>query len=270
MKAKTVEELRLQAKRLGLTGYSRLRKEDLIKLLAAHKRRGSHPTVAARGAKQAKLQPKKISESKKRNVTVRSSGSKKAASAKLPPTQFAIDSEQKVESAKYAFAPPDVRVPEPAHTPDLGEDIDRLPPIQEPLLCLLPQKPGILHGYWVLPADLRRAPRPLVLRLIRAHDDRVEILEEITLAVQYGHRYFHLDPQIETGVISLQLGHYQADGRFVIAIDRGIARIPSLYASELTDRRWQVSEAQFRAMYHRAGGFIQDRRLGWSGSFSSR
>jgi hypothetical protein len=270
MKAKTVQELRLQAKRLGLTGYSGLRKEELIKLLADHRRRSAQSTLATQDAKQAKRQPGKISASKKGKATVRSSGGRKAASAKLPPAPLAADTEQQVESAKYAFAPRDVRLPEPAHAADLGEDIDRLPPIQEPLLCLLPQKPGILHGYWALPADPGGAPQPLVLRLIRAHDDRVEILEEIALAGQYGHRYFHLDPKIETGTISLQLGHYQADGRFVIAIDRGIARIPSLYASELTDRRWRVSETQFRAMYHRAGGFIQDRRLGWSGSFSSR
>ena len=183
-----------------------------------------------------------------------------------PPTQ-AADAEQQVESAKYAFAPPGT--PEPVYAADLGEDIDRLPAIREPLLCLLPQKPGVLHGYWVLPPALLDAEQSPRLRLATYTGDRLTVLGEQPVSTGRGHWYFHVEESVEPGALYLQLGRYRSDGEFVSIIERGIARIPSLYASTHTDRRWWVSDAQFRAMYRRAGGLERGARLGWAGSASS-
>jgi hypothetical protein len=78
-----------------------------------------------------------------------------------------------------------------------------------------------------------------------------------------------VDESADMGEVYLQLGYYEPDGRFVTATRRGIARIPSLYASSHTDRLWWVSEEQFRAMYRRAGGHVRGPRLGWAASISS-
>jgi len=94
-------------------------------------------------------------QKKSRRVPKIIAGTAPAKSSPVPPTtalaQSSTDVEQRVESAKYAFAPPGTNVQEPTYAADLGEDIERLPEIRESVLCLLPQKPGVLHGYWVLP-----------------------------------------------------------------------------------------------------------------------
>jgi hypothetical protein len=178
-----------------------------------------------------------------------------------------VDEEQ-IESAKYAIVPPGTAVPR-AEAADLNEDIDNLPPVTEPTLCLLPQKPGVLHGYWVLPPDSVPRAQSFKLRLGRIARDVFEIIDEIALPRERGHWYFHVDESADMGEVYLQLGHYEPDGRFVTATRRGIARIPSLYASSRTDRLWWVSEEQFRAMYRRAGGYVRGPRLGWAASISS-
>lgn len=176
--------------------------------------------------------------------------------------------EERVESAKYATVLPG-SVAQPAVAADLGEDIDNLPPVTEATLCLLPQKPGVLHGYWVIPPNTPLNTRSLKLRLGRIVRDAFVIVDEISLPHERGHWYFHLDESADIGEIYLQLGYYEADGSFVTATRRGIARIPSLHPSERTDRLWWVSEKQFRAMYQRAGGIVRAGRLGWAASISS-
>jgi hypothetical protein len=178
-----------------------------------------------------------------------------------------VDEEQ-VENAKYATVLPGTAAPR-RDTADLNEDIDNLPPVTEPMLCLLPQKPGVLHGYWIVPPNSIPYPQSLKLRLGRIARDAFEIIDEIALPDVRGHWYFHLDESADVGAVYLQLGFYEPDGRFVTATRRGIARIPSLYASDRTDRLWWVSEEQFRAMYRRAGGYVRGPRLGWAASISS-
>ncbi len=107
------------------------------------------------------------------------------------------------------------------------------------------------------------------LRLATYTGDKLTILEEYPLPSERGHFYFNIEEGIELGTVYLQLGRYQPNGEFVSIIERGVARIPSLYASTQTDRRWWVSDAQFREMYRRAGGLESDRQLGWAGSASS-
>jgi hypothetical protein len=270
MKAETIETLRAQAKKLGLTGYSKLRKEDLLKLIASRKRKDS-----AKSATKAKTR-KKVSrtipmQKKSRRIPGKTASAAlnkpSPVSVETPVTQTGAGAEQQVESAKYAFALPGAQ--EPAYAPDLGEDIDRLPEIRGPLLCLLPQKPGVLHGYWMLPASSINATRSAQLRLATYSGSKLTILEEHPVHTERGHWYFNVEEDVEIGTVYLQLGRYQPNGEFVSIIQRGVARIPTLYASMQTDRLWWVSDAQFREMYRRAGGLVGDRPLGWAGSTSS-
>lgn len=281
MPTKNLKELRAQARSRGLQGYSKLSRGDLEKLLSRHA--GQKAAVVEKTGKSAPKKPAASAKSKsaatrtkKKHAvpTARATAPATPAPALTPKWEWATDvqrqaaDEEQVESAKYAIVPPGAAVPRD-ETADLNEDIDSLPPVTEPTLCLLPQKPGVLHGYWITPPNSLAHSRLLKLRLGRIAGDTFEIIEEIALPHERGHWYFHVDEAADTGAVYLQLGYYEPDGRFVTAIRRGVARIPSLHASDRTDRLWWVSEEQFRTMYRRAGGYVHGPRLGWAASISS-
>ena len=288
MTTKTLTELRAQARARGLKGYSKISHSELERLLTGSDSR--KPAAAKKLEKTASTKNTSSTKSKAARTPAKSAltrGKKKPAAvrarttspaavppAPVPQWEWAGDisrqsaEEEQVESAKYATVLPGGVAP-PAVAADLGEDIDNLPPVTEATLCLLPQKPGVLHGYWVVPPNTLPNSQSLKLRLGRIVRDAFEIIEEISLPHERGHWYFHLDESADAGAIYLQLGYYEPDGSFVTAPRRGIARIPSLHASERTDRLWWVSEKQFRAMYRRAGGFVRAGRLGWAASIGS-
>jgi len=268
MKTETIDTLRAKAKKLGLTGYSKLRKDELFKLIASQPRK-ARAKSAAKSRKRAshRVALKKKSHRSPNQSAIATSTGTSSAPVAPPAPQTAVDTEQQVESAKYAFALPGAQ--EPVYAADLGEDIDRLPEIRQPLLCLLPQKPGILHGYWALPVALLEAEPSARLRLTTYAGDNLTILGEHPVLTERGHWYFNVEEGIELGAVYLQLGRYRPDGGFVSIVQRSIARLPNQYASMHTDRRWWVSDAQFRDMYRRAGGLERGQRLGWAGSTSS-
>jgi hypothetical protein len=290
LSSKSVDELRTMARSLGLRGYSRLRKEELVRLL--HER---HTGAHADAAPQADANRKAARPAVRSDNTARPAATSapaphaRAASAPQPPrapqvapagepafaeppaqlvpqANHVTSTEERIETAKYAQTPYGTALSERA-LGDLHEDIDRLPLPAEPIVALLPQKPGILHAYWMLTPDA--PPREqLRLRLCRANNDALEILDEIRLPGTYGHWYFHVPEDIATAAFWLHLGHY-VNGDFVTAVRRGIVRIPSLYAAERTDRQWWVDEDLFRTMYLRAGGVVRTGQLAWPGSASS-
>ncbi|MHB1143223.1 MAG: DUF4912 domain-containing protein [Sulfuricaulis sp.] len=289
MLTKNLKELRALARSRGLRGYSKLSRRELEKLLsagdgqkpaAAEKTGMAAPASPAAKVKsksttpRAKSAPAHTKKTRPIAAVTRPAAQPAPAPALTPKWEWAGDvqrqsvDEEQIESAKYAVVPPGTAVPR-AEAADLNEDIDNLPPVTEPTLCLLPQKPGVLHGYWVLPPDSALRAPLFKLRLGRIARDVFEIIDEIALPRERGHWYFHVDESADMGEVYLQLGYYEPDGRFVTAARRGIARIPSLYASSRTDRLWWVSEEQFRAMYRRAGGHVRGPRLGWAASISS-
>jgi len=257
MPSKTLEELRAEARALGLTGYSRLTKKELLALIEKRKK------IAARAPAMAPRAPKRTTNKK----TAASPPAHPEPAAALSPEMAHISSEEeRVETAKYAVVAPGV-VLGPRRLDDLREDIDLLPALHQPFLCLLPQKPGILHAYWVLPPGFDAARTHL--RLCRVAGDALEIIEEIALPGARGQWYFHIPEDNDIGAWCVYLGHYDPAGHFVSSIERAVARIPSLYATGSIDRRWWLSEAQFRAMYLRAGGIVRTGQLAWTGSTSS-
>jgi hypothetical protein len=168
-----------------------------------------------------------------------------------------------VERTKYASRP-NGRAPYEEFT-DLGEDIDRLPALNDAVVCLLSQKPGVLHAYWLLPDDDAGDRNEYRLRLSRVAGTAVEICEEVAVPTRLGSWYFHV---ADTNNMLLQLGYYR-DGQFVAARGRSVAQLPSFYASTHTDERWWISEADFMRMYLRAGGFVSAGRFGWNASIGS-
>lgn len=257
--SKTLEELRALARAAGLRGYSDLRKKQLIELLGKPKARSSA------AARKSPARPKKAAKSKpsraaKPRAPVPSPSVASAATTRT------LSAEERIESAKFEMTLPGTRFAQPQLS-SLHEDIDHLPSSSEPMLCLLPQKPGVVHAYWVLQPGA--STKNLKLRLCAVGDTAIEILDEIKLPSERGHWYFQVSEQSEPGNFLAHLGYYDASGKFITAIHRGIARIPTLYASGHTDRRWWISEEDFRSMYLRAGGIVRGQRLAWSAAATS-
>jgi len=302
MRSKTVEELRAAARARGLTGCSKLRKDELLRLLA---RKISTKAVkpvkpvkpvktvkAVKRVKVAKPAKRAKGSAPRKRITLTTATKKPRALRPSTPTRAAVPAprsrpakptsqaraqtaraptdEDRVESAKFSSALPDHDLTAPFVSADLGEDIECLPLLPGPLLGLLPQKPGILHGYWALePGSLRHQP-DLRIRLCRIRDRVLEVLDDIPLPGDSGRWYFHVGELPADSELYAQLGHYRPDGTFVTAIRRGIARVPSLHPSAHTDANWWISEADFRKMYARTGGRVDGRNLVWSASVSSR
>ncbi|MCR4345641.1 MAG: hypothetical protein NUV55_00315 [Sulfuricaulis sp.] len=287
--SKNLKELRALARSRGLRGYSKLSHSELEKLLS--RPNGHKPVVAGISVKAAPKKTKSAVRAKSRstapNATARTKKKQPTIPAGHPAAHVASETqslapkwewatdtqrqyadEEQVESAKYAIVPPGVTAPR-VEMADLNENIDDLPPVNEPMLCLLPQKPGVLHGYWIMPPGAMPNPQALKLRLGRIARETFEVIDEITLPHERGHWYFHVDEAADMGAVFLLLGYYEPGGRFVSVNRRGIARIPNLYASDRTDRLWWVSEEQFRTMYRRAGGYVRGPHLGWAASISS-
>ncbi|MFL6648604.1 MAG: DUF4912 domain-containing protein [Sulfurifustaceae bacterium] len=270
MKEQTLKDLRTQAKARGLKGYSRMSKDELLKALSevtAPKTETPSPSLERRARPRPKSAPLKT-------PTHRIAGTERAAGvAAAAPSEPAsvttepVSVEEMVESAKYVTSPVH-RVPTALPVTDLQEDIDRLPELTEPAVCLLPQKPGVLYAYWWMrPEENQRGDYKL--RLARAAAHALEVYEEIPVRSNRGNWYFHLDENLGGRDIVLQLGYYR-DGSFVTAQGQSVARLPSLYASTRTDHRWWVSEQEFASMYARAGGVVgAGRRYQWFASTGS-
>lgn len=264
MTEKTLKELRAQARALGLSGYSRLTKTQLLKRLAGTRRTPARPVK--RRIKHAAPAAKKP---KPRKLTAKAQAAyhPEPATTLIARHATAAGIEESIEAAKYAVTAAGM-APGGRRLADLLEDIERLPGARAPQLGLLPQKPGVLHAYWALPAgaDVTRAR----LRLCRIEGDTVEVVEEVALPAMAGHWYFHVPEGGDAGAWCVHLGQYDGRGNFVSGFERAIARLPTLYANGRPDRQWWIDEARFRAMYLRAGGVARGGRLGWPGSFSSR
>ncbi|MEK7207897.1 MAG: hypothetical protein AAB134_08460, partial [Pseudomonadota bacterium] len=170
MVTKTIAELRALAKSRGLKGYSKLSLAELQRMLAqpekpaAPKAKKSKPsakkTVAKPAVRSARRTPAKKTAVRPARAPSVSGSMREEPAANLSASAARLSSdEERVEDAKYAVTPRGTTISLRPSVTDLGEDIDRLPVLREPALCLLPQKPGVLHAYWVLePGATERQP----------------------------------------------------------------------------------------------------------------
>ena len=260
-----IQELRQLARARGLSGYSRMRKDDLLRLLRSTTKSATPARAAGKRRKTAPPAKPAVKTAKRPTIAPRPSAS--PATPRTTP-ENGRQTEQLIESSKFALMAPGQAPFEQRFAADLGENLDDLPAATEPVICLLPQKPGVLHAYWSFSTPLPAPLAELRLRLGRLLADGVEIVEEIHLSAARGHWYFHIPESLASGDFYLHLGSYR-DGQFTTAIRRGIARVPRLFASAAVDRLWWIDDQHFREMYLRAGGVLRHGRLAWPGAAGS-
>jgi hypothetical protein len=256
MKSKSVSALRREAKTLGIRGYSRMAKSDLVR----HLLKAAAAKSAANNTKDPSPSSQTASTQKPNTPTwdgpERQHGSEDARLA---------SEEERVERTKYGTAP--ATPPRIAPLTDIGEDIDQLPPLREPMLRLLPQKPGVLHVYWVMP-HAGTVTSALRLRLCRIGPSGLEVQDEVAVPNLRGTWYFQVPESFDNDAALVQLGEYRGT-EFIASMSRGIARIPGRYASDRTDQAWRVNDEDFRRLYLRAGGVAAKQRYVWNSAIGS-
>ncbi len=296
--SRTLTQLQDEARQLGLTGYSKLNKSDLLAML----KKASKPTPQPKKPATVKKTPaaKKVTSKKKTStkaVTARSPVTKKSVAVSKTDANKTGSSvtrkkkvsvakpklstgashqgngtrEQLIENTKYLTSLPGVIHENRRFLPDLLEDIETMPPLTANMLMILPQKPGVLYAYWNIDASLSHEGKPIMLRLCQIDEHKATILLERPVQHARGEWYFQLDPAADVDHVYLQLGHYNDAGDFILAMRHAIVRVPRLTSPRRIDRRWWLSDEEFALLYRRAGGLIKDGSYLWPGyAMSSR
>jgi hypothetical protein len=263
METKTVKELRELARKLDVTGYSKLRKEELLTAI----KKAAKTKPAAKAAAKKKAPAKSAKKAAASSKAAKKKVVKKKAAAKMgktaapaepaaePVTRPALEAteEERIESAKFVTTVAGTAAYHSQFPPDLGEDIDTLPDLGEPRLTLLLQKPGVLMASWHLEPGRIQRDRDLRLRLGVLADQKYHVKQEVPITDDRGNYYFHVDPEWPPSAIYLQLGHYGSNGRFIIAIRRGIVRLPRLFALSSLGINWALDEAEFERAVKESG-----------------
>jgi hypothetical protein len=279
MDTKSVKELKELAKKLGIAGFSKLRKDELVKAIKTAEAKAAR---AAKKAASGKASKKKVPSSKTagkkqtgktvaKKVAKKKSGKK--ATAKPQPESIARagaeqGEEELIESAKYFTTPAGAGAIHGQYPPDLGEDIESLPALKEPRLTLLSQKPGVLLARWELEHGRSRSGG-LLLRLGLLADKQFHVKQEVPVASDAGSHYFHVDPTWPPHAIYLQLGSYNASGEFGIALRRGIVRLPRLFAASSLNVNWALTADEFEYVVKQSGSLGSFVTSGVSGAPSS-
>ncbi len=243
MDTNTVKELREIARDLGITGFSKMRKEELLAAIKKAKPKKKAATKSPKTKKAAKVKKakKKITKGKVRKTVM--SAEPVAKTVKREPTEET--DEERIESAKFITTIAGTAAYHSQYPPDLGEDIDTLPPLPEPRLTFLMQKPGVVATNWHLESGRTQQDKDLRLRLGVLADQQFHIEQEVQVNTDRGSHYFHIDPSWPPAVIYLQLGHYDQNGRFVIAIRRGTVRLPRLFIQSSLGVNWALEQEEF-------------------------
>ena len=268
MNTKSVKELKEIASGLGITGYSKLRKDELLKAIAAVKAKSasSKKRVAAKKAAKKSATPAKAGKKKTAKKAAKKKTAKKATpkpKAETVVRNLAEQNEEElIESAKFITMAPGTAALRGQYTPDLGEDIDNLPALPEPRLTFLPQKPGVLLARWHLEPG-QSQQNALMLRLGVLADQKFYIKQETPVDADDGSHYFHVDPSWLIESIYLQIGYFNAGGEFVIALRRGTVRLPRLFAHTALGVNWAVTNEEFEHEILQSGplGQVPQRAL---------
>lgn len=244
---KTVKELRALARKLGISGSSRLRKAELLQRIG--QARAERPRSS--GAPKTRIRRGKVGSDPKPARMVASVLEEKQRPAGPAPAVMPESVPSFEEEAKLA---PQERFPSPE-------------PVRQSRAVLLIQDPHWLHAYWEIDAALLEEARHAlgeewegsrrVLRIVdygpasgngepRRHDRPVEEF--------WQNLYFESQPD---HAYQVTLGYLAPSGRFFALAASNRVQTPRAGMSDVIDPKWRTlrSERDYEQLYALSGGF---------------
>ena len=272
MKGKTVDELRALARSRGMKGYSRLTKDGLVRLLSGKK----SATLVSPKTKKKKIKAGTAAapKARKKSPVPRSTGKRRAAvpaparniQARHKKQLPAPADDQAATGAKFAIDMPGTHRAQPAAAQTLHEPIDRLPALPLPMLVVLQQKPGSVHISWQISPESPAAAGSAHLRVLQGVPGAIKVIHDVPLPATHGSRYFLLDTANPQHAITVQIGHYPANGAFITDLQHTAARLPDARPATQTHPQWWISAQDFARLYLHGGGqshALSDHNSSW-------
>ncbi len=265
LSARSVAELKTLAKRAGLTGYTNLKKGELVDLLAASAKRVAAKKSAAKRA-SAKPAARKPVKTRVRPAAGKTSKRGRAAAAttgarteveerweSLSPrtyrafSQYRTKGEQRVKASKYYLGV--------TESPEIDEGFEYPETYGESTITLMVRDPYWLFAYWEfapnLSAELRGrlgehdlAQSRLVLRIydVTGTDpDHPASYHDIDVAS--GSRNWYINVMRVERDYVVDLGLVMPDGSFIVIARSNVVSLPPVGPSEVVDEEWVTVEA---------------------------
>lgn len=251
---KTTKELRALARSRGLSGYSGLRKDDLVELLASRKT-GPAPERTAKRDSTSVKKPRVAGGRLKRPAAsrkTRPTEDDKVATTLSPRTKRAFSArrrlgEQRIKASKYYLGVHE--------SPELDDGFDYPDTHGESAISLMVRDPYWLFAYWEFAPGLRgeliaRIGEEALLRsrtVLRVHDvtgtdpESAHGYHDIDIAPEARNWYINV-ARVEREYC-VDIGLITPDGLFIVIARSNRVSLPPVGPSDLIDEEWVTIEA---------------------------
>ncbi len=251
---KTAKELRALARSRGLSGYSRLSRDELVELLAGRERAPASKRTQKAGGRST-TKPRAAAERPKRQAASEKPGcpAGDAPGAALSPrTKRAFSShrrlgEQRIKASKYYLGVQE--------SPELDEGFDYPDTHGESAISLRVRDPYWLFAYWEFAPGLRgeliaRIGEDALLRsrtVLRVHDvtgtdpDNALGHHDIDIAPEARNWYINV-ARVEREYC-VDIGLITPDGLFMVVARSNRVSLPPVGPSDVVDEEWVTIEA---------------------------
>ncbi len=261
LESRTVRELIALAREWGVTGYSKLKKAELVKLLSKKQPKGGQrpatPTRAAPAMAKPTPGPTRTAAPDK----AKEAGGKRAPNASSQ-ARLARQTASRARLKQDPYSKPAVRTVAPAQDaqPESGELPERY---HDGRMGLLARDPHWMYCFWDL--TVQQAERlwtgtGAALRILDTTDGRARVVETILLPSGSSSWYVHVDRPDRRYVC--QLGKLNASGRFLLLLASNDSTVPPAGISQQPAQRTLQTDPLSRAPEAppspRAAGQAQD------------
>lgn len=287
------DELLALARRRGLDATARMRKDELVDLIAAAPKRPAKAKTAAKAKPKAAAKTKRKPAAKaKTKAAAKKTAAKKTAPTRKPTAKKAAAKRKTARRKAAAPAAREKRLARPTIRDEavaskfyLGAEEQAMPSVEGARLpdgygrtgiVAMVRDPYWLFTYWeIAPADVDAARKALGKdagdgRMILRVFDRgpgPTTHNDVELSGGASNWYLNVEPGRH---YRIAIGLLGPDGRFEeIAITGDIAT-PRAGVSEESDERWMVPDEEFRRIVAASGGYDAATRPGASGEMREK